>query len=211
MQPIPLNLSEADLTALDAFLMSERSPEESMLLSDLDGFLTAIAVGPELVTPSEWMPIIWRWETPEFDSETEMQTVLGAILARYNEIVHGLNQDEPVCEPLYWEGFLEGVDLRRKAWEPIFADPDAGIAMLPIIALCSDEHGDSLLDLDDEQENAIAADVPELIPECVVKIHGFWKRHYGRKIRPGASPKPGRNAPCPCGSGRKFKNCCAIG
>lgn len=25
---------------------------------------------------------------------------------------------------------------------------------------------------------------------------------------PGASSRPGRNDPCPCGSGRKFKNCC---
>ncbi len=26
-----------------------------------------------------------------------------------------------------------------------------------------------------------------------------------------ARPKPGRNAPCPCGSGRKFKQCCLGG
>ena len=24
-------------------------------------------------------------------------------------------------------------------------------------------------------------------------------------------PKPGRNSPCPCGSGRKYKNCCGRG
>ena len=42
-----------DLDALDAFLLSDRAPEGSMGLSDLDGFLTAIAVGPGLVLPSE--------------------------------------------------------------------------------------------------------------------------------------------------------------
>jgi Uncharacterised protein family (UPF0149) len=41
-----------DLEALDCFLMSDRSPPDSMMLSDLDGFLTGIAVGPELVMPS---------------------------------------------------------------------------------------------------------------------------------------------------------------
>ena len=51
-------LDRVDLEALDRFLMSERSPSESMMLSDLDGFLTGIAVGPELVMPSEWLPII---------------------------------------------------------------------------------------------------------------------------------------------------------
>lgn len=26
-----------------------------------------------------------------------------------------------------------------------------------------------------------------------------------------AAPKPGRNSPCPCGSGKKYKNCCCGG
>ncbi len=46
-------LDRVDLQVLDRSLMSERSPPESMMLSDLDGFLTGIAVGPELVMPSE--------------------------------------------------------------------------------------------------------------------------------------------------------------
>lgn len=32
------------------------------------------------------------------------------------------------------------------------------------------------------------------------------KYHYGRTIRKG--PKIGRNDPCPCGSGKKYKKCC---
>ena len=48
-----------DLDALDAFLLSDRTPENCMGLSDLDGFLTAIVIGPELIAPSEWLPIIW--------------------------------------------------------------------------------------------------------------------------------------------------------
>lgn len=29
-----------------------------------------------------------------------------------------------------------------------------------------------------------------------------------RTIRKWAIPKPGRNDPCPCGSGKKYKRCC---
>jgi len=29
-----------------------------------------------------------------------------------------------------------------------------------------------------------------------------------REARQSAAPRPGRNAPCPCGSGKKFKQCC---
>jgi len=33
----------------------------------------------------------------------------------------------------------------------------------------------------------------------------------GPDVDPPRGPKPGRNDPCPCGSGRKFKNCCGRG
>jgi len=44
-------------------------------------------VGPELILPSEWLPVIWGDEEPVFETETEMRTVLGTIVGRYNEIV----------------------------------------------------------------------------------------------------------------------------
>ena len=42
---IPQN-GPIDLDALDNYLMSDLAPDESMGLSDLDGFLTGIVVGP---------------------------------------------------------------------------------------------------------------------------------------------------------------------
>src|SRR3954463_2766359 len=42
-----LSVSDADLDLLDAYLLSDQSPPESMLLSDLDGFLTGIAIGQD--------------------------------------------------------------------------------------------------------------------------------------------------------------------
>jgi len=42
--------------------------------------------------------------------------------------------------------------------------------------------------------------------------HGEWRFVRGAALAhavPATSGKVGRNAPCPCGSGRKFKVCCA--
>jgi SEC-C motif-containing protein len=45
-----------------------------------------------------------------------------------------------------------------------------------------------------------------------VRHNGGWI--YTRSVREGpppvrlAQPKPGRNDPCPCGSGKKYKHCC---
>jgi yecA family protein len=96
---LPLNGSmngSIDLDTLDDYLMSNHAPDDSMGLSDLDGFLTGIAVGPELILPSEWLPVIWGGDKPVFDTESEMRAVLGAIMGRYNEIVaciNAMNQD----------------------------------------------------------------------------------------------------------------------
>ncbi|MBE7538671.1 MAG: SEC-C domain-containing protein [Opitutaceae bacterium] len=45
-----------------------------------------------------------------------------------------------------------------------------------------------------------------------LRVNGTWL--YNREMRLGpapyrsASPKVGRNDPCPCGSGKKYKHCC---
>lgn len=94
-----------DLHALDRFLMSDRAPANSMQISDMDGFLAGIAVGPELIMPGEWLPLIWNGEEPEFASLEEARTIIGIIMGRYNEILDQLNH-EP--EGL-WSRFLEDV------------------------------------------------------------------------------------------------------
>ena len=58
-----------DLDALDNCLMSDHAPDNSMGMSDLDGFLTGIVVGPELILPSEWFPVIWGGKEPDFETE----------------------------------------------------------------------------------------------------------------------------------------------
>jgi len=44
-------------------------------------------------------------------------------------------------------------------------------------------------------------------PDCA-QDHDQAMVHTGEPFR-RSDPKVGRNDPCPCGSGRKFKKCCA--
>jgi uncharacterized protein len=207
------------LDALDAFLSSDQSPPDSMMLSDLDGFLTAIAIGPELIMPSEWLPVIWGDGEPVFTDEAEMQAVLGGILSRYNQIRHEIT--DGTFEPILWsdahgtaigtdwaEGFMQGVALRAAKWERLLRSEDGANLIFPILALCGDENGESLLGLELEEENRIAAEAATLLPGCAMAIGDYWRR---RQLTHGViskTRKPGRNDPCPCGSGNKFKKCC---
>jgi len=46
-------LSPKEIDELNAFLMSDATPEDCMHIVTLDGFLTALAIGPKLVLPRE--------------------------------------------------------------------------------------------------------------------------------------------------------------
>jgi uncharacterized protein len=51
----------------------------------------------------------------------------------------------------------------------------------------------------------------ELIDEacfCVQDLRLYWVDHAPTHAPIRRAPRPGRNEPCPCGSGRKFKKCC---
>lgn len=47
-----------------------------------------------------------------------------------------------------------------------------------------------------------------------IKVDGAWRYDHGNVVRdkqmPMSAQKVGRNDPCPCGSGAKFKKCCGI-
>jgi uncharacterized protein len=101
--PMPL-AGPVDLDARDDFLMSDGAPEDGMGLSDLDGFLTGIVVGPELILPSEWLPVVWGGEEPAFASVEEARSVLGTIMGRYNEIIRALDAAPGEFDPVFWEG-----------------------------------------------------------------------------------------------------------
>lgn len=217
-----MTLSDADLDRLETFLESERVPEGTMNLSMLDGFLTAVAAGPEDVPATEWMELVFGEAGPELLDTTERGEILQLVLDRYDQIWRDLAGDPPQCTPIYWltedndevafdwaEGFMAGVSLRAEAWMPLIGD-EAQVELLgPILFLCEDENGQPLIEAEPDEAEALLNSAPDAIPEVVIEIAQFWKDH-----RPPAEPvrrtgpKVGRNDPCPCGSGRKFKLCC---
>jgi len=96
-----LSVSDADLDLLDAYLLSDQSPPECLLLSDLDGFLTGVAIGPEVVMPSEWLPHVWGGDEPVFDDPAQASAILGTIMGRYNTILREVA--EGAFGPIFWE------------------------------------------------------------------------------------------------------------
>ncbi len=215
-----VRLTEAELDWLAGFLDSAQAPEATLSMEHLDGFFSALVAGPVVVPPSRYMPVIWGGkEGPVYDSMEQVQHVTGLLMRHWNTIAARLGAgvahepylyEVPVQEKgRHWaEGFLLGLDLEQRAWSPMLRDPHAGgIAML-ISALIAYEHGGEAPD-DDAR-----AEIIENLPTLLIGAWVYWRDREagGRKAgQPVRSVKTGRNAPCPCGSGKKFKKCCGTG
>jgi uncharacterized protein len=180
------------LDALDEYLSSDASPEECMQLSDLDGFLTGIIVGPELIMPSEWLPILWGEDPPVFENDDIAALILGAIMARYDEIVQALSADPPELEPIFWqtedglviardwaEGFMEAISLGPSEWREMLNDEDAGLPLAPIFLLAGNDETESASIGDADGDEVLLADAADLIPLSVIEIDAFWKFRRG--------------------------------
>ena len=188
-----VEVTEEDLAFLESFLMSDRAPEDSMLLSDLDGFLTAIAIGPDFVKPEEWLPLVWNGK-PNFATPAEARRVLAIISARYAEILRVLTQSPESFAPIFWqdqdgepiamdwaEGFLDGIRLRAEAWTPLFESKEDSVVITPIAAFWQDDDDEAPAELDPAEEAKMLLEAAQLIPTSIVAIFRFWRRRRPAK------------------------------
>ena len=227
-------LSDEEMDELGRFLCSDATSDETMVLEVLDGYLTALVVGPTTVMPSLWLPRVWgpaEEDAPEFETTAQAQRILELILRHMNGIAWSFEYDPDGQEPvmsaridpkdrheyldgeMWAHGFMEGVALCRGDWEPLIGDPAGREALRPIHLLGADDVADDEMSLirTPEQRKQLS----EALPASLAAIHRFWLP-YRESMREHPvvvsairrQPKVGRNDPCPCGSGKKFKKCC---
>lgn len=208
---------EAELVELNEFLLSDEAPKNCMTLSELDGFLTAIAIGPGQVTQDEWMPAIWRQLQPENTNRAPTKRITGIITDRYDSILETISSQTPSYAPVFpyspsgdpmpadWAmGFWNGMGMRHAAWLPLLQnmeDENIISMMLPIIIFVKE--GDKpILDFPEEERQQLIEQAADIIPMAVVRINHYWQKQRDYEGRVG------RNDLCPCGSGKKYKKCC---
>jgi uncharacterized protein len=152
--------------------------------------------------------------------------VISLIMRRFNAI-GAIFEEPPEFAPILYErevegrvyrsaedwcwGLLAGLRLAPEAWQPLLEDQDQRQLLLPIITLGSEE-GWKLLEADTDSEAAEEAALADLEPS-VVTISRYWRSQWKAAVRQAPirprSLRVRRNEPCPCGSGRKYKRCCA--
>ena len=225
-------LSEGEIELLDRFLLDRIDEDAETLdrdegilnISELDGFLTAIVSGPIAIPPSEWLPEVWGEFEPDWESEELFIAVISMLMRHMNGIANTLMESPLDFEPLFlerivdnrsytivdeWcEGYLRGLNLSPEPWH---AGGEEMIKLLsPIYAFTgvTDWRGHDGSEQDRE-------DIQRTIPAKVREIHAYWlSRRTEEPLEAAATPfkhseiHVGRNDPCPCGSGKKYKKCC---
>lgn len=213
-------LTDPEEAWLSGLLVSRQVPPTTMSFEMLDGFLTALVIGPDLVLPSEYLPVIWgtdEGEGPKWDSREQLNHFMGMLTRHWNAIAARRMANAPQMPHIelfgeaspgeeWADGFVMGIDMRADAWQPIFEDRRADQMVLPIIALSSE--------VPDEISERMTSEMRETtldqLPAALQMIAAWWRSPDRSRMRrePARSAKVGRNEPCPCGSGKKFKKCC---
>lgn len=223
-------LSEAEIDSLDRFLLDridedavEEGQDEGILdISELDGFFTAIVSGPTMIPPSQWLPAVWGDCDPVWETEDDFQEIFTLLIRHMNGIAVTLLEHPDDFEPLFlerevegriytivdeWcEGYRRGVALAGDRWAA--GGQEMSSLLMPIYAFTEatgwSGHDIPIVEIENLQK-AIAPTVRD--------IHAFWLARRGEgspdpePVR-RSQPRVGRNDPCPCGSGRKYKKCC---
>lgn len=220
----PLTLGELD--ELDEFILSNDG-EEITTFPMMDGFLHAIAVGPTAVHPNVWLPKIVNPDgsVAATKSIEELNHIVGLVLRHFNAILGNVEFEPREVYPLWttstfrgreyedaesWAfGFVQGMKLCWNDWQPMLNSPEGRASYRPIGLLGEDNFGPEQQEL--TKNPARREKLTRQIPDAVVAIHSFWlplREAIPQRTVTRTQPKVGRNDPCPCGSGKKFKKCC---
>jgi uncharacterized protein len=160
-----------------------------------------------------------RKNIPRWKNDREMNRFIDLCFKHLNDIAERLSDYPDQFEPVFgynevdgqsytvveeWcFGYMRGVALTD--WSGL---PEERKADLDAIAL----HGleDNFARLDEFTEEEFNESV-EAIRPAALRLYDYWSANPQHAIaqQPQVNGvKVGRNDPCPCGSGKKFKNCC---
>jgi uncharacterized protein len=221
-------LTDAEVDRLDEIL-KRFGNKRAMNLEMLDGFFAALISGPDNVPPSEYLPEIWGGDMIDedaFPAQSMLAEFISVVTRHWNFISDTLRSGE-VFVPLLLEdehgvshandwasGFMRGMELRREDWAPLLDDEENGGLLVPIFALAHEHDPDPELR---PYTEPVSAEMREkLIVGAAAAVMAIYGHFEGERLSPAddityrrIAPKVGRNDPCPCGSGKKFKYCCA--
>jgi uncharacterized protein len=222
--------SKSDEAVLRKFLSSPLRPEGTMTYVAFRGYLFGLSSGPTVVPPSVWMPGVFGDENARYADLEDARAVVGSVMSAYNHtnaMISGkldLTPDavgihlESESELVEWSmGFTLGYQLVRESWARALDGREKEVrgeftatALTLLIWADRDKYLD---DVDPLHRETFLEECRQAIPSALARHAALGLRLFREALAQGRAsirraPKVGRNDPCPCGSGKKFKKCC---
>lgn len=227
-------LDDEQFDRLEA-LLDDPALEEAMRLDEIQGYLCAAVSGPQPISEEDRLiDILGSEEALDSPAGREAALLvrqfaeaLEAELAAGNPPVLLLypkdEEEDSPSDYLPWcQAYLAGVDQAVEDWFEYFEEEQGEDVedevnylderLFPLMVLTGEaeaaakEHGEAWPEGDERDE--IEEECEEDLPQAVVDIYRFWLAQRGTSPLRREEAKIGRNDPCPCGSGKKFKQCC---
>ena len=214
-----LTFDEVARSRLMELLDAKSEAHNTMRCDEVQGFMMALLSGPDALNLTNWLPEILGEESL-FDAKerTEIERLVMAMAAdmrmKLNEkILPDLwfYEDEAGNPDFYtWcNAYLYALDIVPTDWFEAVDQEEFEDLFYPIMALGGiyddEENGEVILHLNEKELTQLESDLPHVL----LDIYWYWQaiinkpqtvRREGEKV--------GRNDPCPCGSGKKYKACC---
>lgn len=187
-------LSSDEMDRLSEILEDERMPEETLDISGLHGYLTAVIIGPRPMAPNQWLPWIFGEEDqgiPEvFDNMGTLDEFIDLTMRFYNQILGELKSEDkftPIVYRTYVDGkenyiiedwcfgFMRGVSISMDAWEPLL-ESEEGEKLMTIPFLFGTWEG--IESLDDHVDQEVYETAVWALPQCVYGIMDFWNGYF---------------------------------
>lgn len=188
-------------------------------VAGLDGLFAAVSCAPKMIMPTEWLAAIWGGEDymPEFPGQAELTIFVELIMKLFNQTHQHLKETkkfqasfmstidengEQILNVHSWcEGFMRGIVLGQP---PLIEAPEMQQMLTPIAIFGTPQGYEKVEQMSDAEVQEWAVQ----IEPTVLKIRN-WAIAHAPKLKPLVNTvKVGRNDPCPCGSGKKYKKCC---
>ena len=207
------SLAADELARLDELLAAPPYGERSLALDELSGFCVALAMGPDAEAPDDWIAVVLdsdgappdelaqlleRFRAATAKALNEGTFEIGARTTRTGRVDYG-----PFCR-----GFIAGANASTSDWYAFGDAEDFDELMFPIEVLADALPDDVRASYGPAQWRQLARDAQDELLPAVLRLRDYWQivRTPPATIRRD-EPKVGRNDPCPCGSGKKFKQC----
>ena len=224
MNPNPL--TDSDLDRLEQLLEDDVFQGDAMRLDEIQAMLCAIVSGPVPVAPAVWLPEALGKGLADA-SDPQVVEAIELLMRLNNDLAASLLEDETIS-PILYPLDESGEEYDYLAWADTYI---FGAGLADDWFDLAGKHADDLSELlepmfllngmlkedveksgerwfSPAEEARLVADIQENLPVIVQTLYNFWRnKRTGRTVRNEES-KSGRNDPCPCGSGRKFKQCC---